>query len=138
MKHTLLTLAIAAGSLAVPFATMHAQVMDDLYQIPFAFNAEGQEFAAGRYIVHNTGGPAKSINSAGGLGVQFLAGTLSAQPRRAHLTFDKIGDKYFLRQVWNEDGLGSRVPMGAQEREIIAHREQAKVTHPEVSILAKR
>src|ERR1700761_222356 len=133
MKNTFLTLAIAAGAMAVPVAHMNAQAMDDLYQIPFAFNAEGHEFAAGEYIVPNTGGAFRSFHSVAGESVQFLAGSLSATPRRAHLTFDKIGNQYFLRQVWNEDGLGSRVPMGAQEKEILAHQEQAKATHPEVT-----
>jgi hypothetical protein len=67
----------------------------------------------------------------------ITSGTLSGKDRPAHLTFNKYGDRYFLRQVW-DGNTGSPIPMSVEEREILRTQQEAKTVPEKVTIAAKR
>lgn len=138
MKRTVIAVAAAIGSLLVPLGIMQAQTERALYQIPFSFNAEGVELSSGRYILSPTGAQTGMLRGENGKGVLFiLSGMLTSKDRPAHLTFNKYGDKYFLRQVW--DGkTGSPVPISVEEREILRNQQEAKIGPEKVSVIAHR
>jgi hypothetical protein len=138
MKRTLIAVAAAIGSLLVPVGIMRAQTERAVYQIPFSFNAEGVELSSGRYIVSSsTGTQTGVLRGANGKGVFFIiTGHLSGKDRPSYLTFNKYGDKYFLRQVWDGNA-GSRIPTSVEEREILRTQQEAKTVPEKVSIAAK-
>jgi hypothetical protein len=139
VKHTLTAVAAAIGSLLVPFGTMRAQTERAVYQIPFSFNAEGIELASGEYILFSTGTQTRMLRGENGKGVFFISsGTLTGNNRPAHLTFNKYGDRYFLRQVWEDSKSGSPIPVSSEEREILRHQQEAKTAPAKVSIVAQR
>jgi hypothetical protein len=96
---------------------MRAQTERPLYQIPFSFKAEGVELSSGKYILSSgTGAQTGMLRGENGKGVLFIiSGTLSGNDRSAHLTFNKYGDRYFLRQVW-DGNTGSPITISVDER----------------------
>jgi hypothetical protein len=138
MKRTLTAVAAAIGSLLVPFGIMRAQTERAVYQIPFSFNAEGVELSSGEYILSSRGAQTGMLRGENGKGVLFItSGTLSGKDRPAHLTFNKYGNKYFLRQVWNGT-TGSPIPINVEEREILRNQQEAKIAPEKVSVVAQR
>jgi hypothetical protein len=139
MKRTLTSIAAAIGSLLVPFGIMRAQTERAVYQVPFSFNAEGVELSSGKYILSaSTGTQTGMLRGENGKGVLFItSGTLTNKNRSAHLTFNKYGDRYFLRQVWDEN-TGSPIPISVEEREILRNQQEAKTVPEKVTIAAKR
>jgi hypothetical protein len=137
VKHTLTAVAAAIGSLLVPFV-MRAQTERALYEIPFSFNAEGVELSSGKYILSSRGPQTGMLRGENGKGVLFItSGTLTNKNRSAHLTFNKYGDRYFLRQVWDEN-TGTPIPISVEEREILRTQPEAKTAPAKVSIVAQR
>jgi hypothetical protein len=137
MKRTLTSIAAAIGFLLVPFV-MRAQTERALYQVPFSFNAEGVELSSGKYILSSRGLQTGMLRGENGKGVLFIiSGTLSGKDGPAHLTFNKYGDKYFLRQVW-DGNTGSQIPISVEEREILRTQQEAKTAPANVSIVAQR
>jgi hypothetical protein len=140
MKRTLTSIAAAIGSLLVPFGIMRAQTERAVYQIPFSFNAQGVELSSGKYILSSTTGTQTGVlRGADGKGVFFIiTGHLSGKDGPGHLTFNKYGDKYFLRQVWENGKSGSPIPTSIEERELLRHQQEAKNVPEKVSIVAQR
>jgi hypothetical protein len=138
MKRTVIAVAAAIGSLLVPLGIVQAQSERALYQIPFSFNAEGVELSSGSYILSSTGSHTGMLRGENGKGVLFiLSGTMASKDHSAHLTFNKYGDKYFLRQVW-DGNTGSPVPISVEEREILHNQQEAKIGLQKVSVIAHR
>ena len=139
MKRTLTSIAAAIGSLLVPFGILRAQTERAVYQVPFSFNAEGVELSSGKYILSSsTGTQTGMLHGADGKGVLFIISrTLSGKDGPGHLTFNKYGDKYFLRQVW-DGNTGSPIPISVEEREILRNQQEAKTVPEKVTIAAKR
>jgi hypothetical protein len=138
MKRTLTSIAAAIGSLLVPFGIMRAQTERAVYQIPFSFNAEGVELSSGKYILSSRGPQTGMLRGENGKGVLFItSGMLTNKNRSAHLTFNKYGDRYFLRQVWDEN-TGSPIPISVEEREILRTQQEAKTVPEKVTVAAKR
>jgi hypothetical protein len=132
MKRTLTSIAAAIGSLLVPFGVMRAQTERAVYQVPFSFNAEGVELSSGKYILSSRGPQTGMLRGDHGRGILFITtGTLTDSP--AHLTFNKYGDRYFLRQV-----SGSPIPVSIEEREILRSQQEAKTVPDKVSVVAQR
>ncbi len=80
--------------------------------IPFQFVVEGKTFGAGEYdFVQNDDESiqvlaVKKGPSAVALVVSRLGGDIHTTPKDIHVVFDKVGDTYFLSEVWvpNMDG----------------------------------
>src|SRR5271165_2337468 len=107
MFGALMTL-IVAFTVAVP--TVHAQsqiVMSA--NVPFAFSADGKQLPAGEYEVRDIGARATLIETKDG----------NAK------VFDKVGDHYFLREIWTSArGQGLTVPESKLEKEIMASNRE--------------
>lgn len=75
--------------------------------IPFAFTAAGKALPAGQYNfvrdnndeVIRVAGPVKGP-SVMAVVITRLAGGMHTTPQDAHIVFDKVGEKYFLSEVW--------------------------------------
>jgi hypothetical protein len=75
--------------------------------IPFAFAAAGKTLPAGQYdFVRDTSdevikvaGPVKGP-TVQAMVITRLAGGMHTTPQDAHIVFDKVGEKYFLSEVW--------------------------------------
>ena len=96
------TLLVAAVSVSV-----HAQQRQLLtVTVPFAFTAENSSLPAGTYTV-STLPPYNMIKvqSADGQKVAMIPAIpspTSAESERTKLVFDRIGNQYFLSQVWEQ------------------------------------
>ena len=114
---------IVACTLAT--SAVHGQSNQKLLKanVPFAFAIDSKQMPAGTYEVTRVGDHATLIAKADGsnkvLGIYQYAGLTKADETK--LVFDKIGDHYFLRQIWSSSsGQGLEVPVSKLEREDLA------------------
>ena len=118
---------IVAFAIAVP--TVHAQNAKMLSaNVPFAFSADGKQLPAGAYEVREVGARATMIETQDGrekvLGIYQYAGPSKATESK--LVFDKIGDSYFLREIWTSTrGQGLALPESKREQEVRASLREA-------------
>jgi hypothetical protein len=98
-------------------------------KIPFAFSAGEKALPAGQYsftpdanlaAMQVVGADGKS--SANVLIITRLAAGIHTTPADAHVVFDKIGNNYFLSEIWvpNEDGFMLRMTKEKNEHQIIS------------------
>ena len=122
MKRTmfgaLMTLIVA---FAVATPVVHAQTIMTA-NVPFAFSVGNQQLPAGAYAVREMD-RATLIASKDGdekvLGIYQNAGPSRADETK--LVFDKVGDHYFLAQIWSShSGQGLQVPESNLEKEMRA------------------
>ena len=111
---------IMAATIAVPVVNAQQTIMR--CNVPFAFNIGDKQLPAGAYVVHEMDRVTliqskDSENSV--VGIYNNAGPSKADQNK--LVFDKVGDHYFLTQIWssarNEELL---VPESKQEKELRA------------------
>ena len=111
---------IVAFSIAVPMVQAQQTIMRA--NVPFAFNIGDKQLPAGTYVVremdHGT-----LIQSKDGqnsvLGTYNYAGPSKADETK--LVFDKVGDQYFLAQIWTSArDQGLSVPQSKLEKELRA------------------
>jgi hypothetical protein len=111
---------IVAFAIAVP--VVHAQTIMSA-NVPFAFSVGQQQLSAGAYAVRGMSSGATLIENKDGQ-EKVLALYQSAGPSKADetkLVFDKIGDHYFLRQIWSSTkGQGMAIPEPKLEKELRA------------------
>lgn len=90
--------------------------------IPFAFQTPNQALPAGTYRIDRESGHLillRGTNQAAGF-VDMHAATKLHAPNHGYLVFDRSGDKYFLRQIWQAgetDGL--ECPRSRAEKETL-------------------
>lgn len=136
MKRTLISIAAALGFSIVTSAVLLAQSVTAVYHVPFSFNAAGVQLPAGKYTVQATGPQASLLSGYGG-GFRFITSpNLSGKPSPAHLTFYKHGNAYFLREVWQQNGTGTKIRVSEQEREMMRAELVAKNAATPVLIAA--
>jgi hypothetical protein len=111
---------IVAFSIAVPMVQAQQTILRA--NVPFAFNIGDKQLPPGTYIVREMD-RGTLIQSKDGensvLGTYNYAGPSKADETK--LVFDKVGDHYFLAQIWTsvrDEGL--LVPESKQERELRA------------------
>ena len=119
MFGALMTLIVA---FAVATPTVHAQSTILTANVPFAFNVGQQSLPAGAYAVRETD-RATLIESKDGhdkvLGLYPYAEPSKADETK--LVFDKIGNSYFLREIWTSArGQGLEIPESNLEKELQA------------------
>ncbi len=73
--------------------------------IPFQFIVGGKALPAGEYnFIRNEGSfqvvSVKKGPSAVALVITMLGGEIHTTPQDAHIVFDKVGDSYFLSEIW--------------------------------------
>lgn len=87
--------------------------------VPFAFKAGNDSFAAGAYTIRtNDTDMTVEVTPANGRGFPLLAetrlGGSGVPTAEGRLVFDKVGDQHYLSEVWapNEDGYLLHVTRG--------------------------
>ena len=111
---------IMAATIAVPVVDAQQTIMT--CNVPFAFNIGDKQLPAGTYIVREMD-RGTLIQSKDGensvLGIYNYAGPSKADQNK--LVFDKVGDHYFLAQIWTSArDQGLSVPQSQQEKELRA------------------
>jgi hypothetical protein len=138
MKRTLISIAASLGCLLFSSIALTAQGIGWGYNVPFSFSAEGVQMPAGYYKVSKQSQTLGSLRGNAG-SISFVRhAQLAARPGKAHLTFYKYGNNVFLREVWEETGVGTKIPESAREREVRAREQQARVQPETVELLASR
>ncbi len=92
--------------LATGFGFAQIQTIQSLRaNIPFQFVVEGKTLPEGEYnFIRNEGSfqvvSVKKGPSAVALVITMLGGEIHTTPQDAHIVFDKVGDSYFLSEIW--------------------------------------
>jgi hypothetical protein len=113
-------LAIAAGTPA------RAQVVDTIVaDIPFGFTVRDTTLPAGEYTIKRLAsvnpGVMEIISADGNEKLVFLVGSAEAakQPDQTKLIFDRVGDQYFLSEIFEEgNSIGVELPKPRSERKL--------------------
>jgi hypothetical protein len=111
---------IVASSIAVPVVNAQQTIMRA--NVPFAFNIGDKQLPAGTYVVREMD-RGTLIQSKDGensvLGIYNYVGPSKADETK--LVFHKVGDHYFLAQIWTSArDQGLSVPQSQQEKELRA------------------
>ncbi len=132
---SMLAAAIVLGSIPGFSMVMNRLTAD----VPFSFTVGSTTLPAGRYEIspHPVSTPyvlvIQQIN--GDHLVQVASMPVSSgigSPHRSELVFDKVGDREFLRQVWQRGMLGGdEFPKPKAERELLAQAGESHLTHVE-------
>ena len=107
---------------------VHAQTQTIMTaNVPFAFSVGQQQLPAGAYAVREMD-RATLIQSKDGkdhvLGIYAYAGP--SKVGETKLVFDKVGDHYFLAQIWTSArGQGLELPQSKLEKELRASNTEA-------------
>jgi len=125
--------AICANAQALDEGTIEADV-------PFTFIVGEKTFPAGKYTLKRVDDTNPAVleisNEKGRKTIFFEAETAEANeyPRQTNLVFDKIGDQYFLSEIWASDTkLGYRLRKTNKEKSL----ESSDIKTELRSILAK-
>jgi hypothetical protein len=115
----LMTLIVAA-TIAVPVVNAQQTILSA--NVPFTFNIGDKQLPAGAYAVREMD-RATLIESKDGehsvLGIYQYAGP--SKTDQTKLVFHKVGDRYFLAQIWTSArGQGLSVPQSQREKELRA------------------
>ena len=110
--------AIRANAQALAEGTIEADV-------PFAFIVGEKTFPAGKYTLKradDTNPGVLEIRNDKGRGTIFCdveTAQAKENPRQTNLVFDKIGDQYFLSEIWASDtNVGYRLPKTNAEKSL--------------------
>jgi hypothetical protein len=102
--------------------------------IPFDFTVRGTTLPAGTYYVSRQFGndmlTIRSLNN----GVMVLGNREDAknpQDSPTRLIFHRYGDRYFLNQIWMDEGRGYQLPESVQEKEVA---KSASATLPAATV----
>jgi hypothetical protein len=131
---------IMAATIAAP--VVHAQSSITLItNVPFAFNVNGNALPAGHYQIRDLGSRATLIETKDGktqvMGLYAPAGP--SKPGESKLVFHKIGDNYFLAEIWSSvRGEGLAVPESKLEKEKMASNRANGGSGAETVIVALR
>ena len=104
--------------------TIYAQSSQKLIvAVPFDFTVGNTMLQAGAYTVNLGLAPSTiALRSADGRAAEMIvshAAVALTPTKNAKLVFNRYGDRYFLRQVWNvTSSIGREVPKSAREREL--------------------
>ena len=111
---------IVACSIAVPVVNAQQTIMR--CSVPFAFNIGDKQLPAGTYVVREMDRVTLIQSKDGENGVLGIYNyAVPSKGDENKLVFDKVGDHYFLTQIWasaRDEGL--LVPESKQEKELRA------------------
>jgi hypothetical protein len=112
--------------LAATFGSAQSQKVSS--KIPFEFTAAGKVLPAGQYEVKYDAERSLVIIKSSEKGpvvnmpiLTMLAGAMHTTPNDSHIVFDKIGNKYFLSEIWipGMDGIDLLSTKEKHEHEIV-------------------
>ena len=120
---------------------VQAQPVHLRISVPFEFDFNGTVLPAGVYTIDTVGNRGiVSVVQVGSAGRTAYLPVMDAGDDRspdlgARMVFSKVGDRYFMRQIWRPDGNGGvAVPLSRAAKEA----ELASVKTEEVTVLARR
>ncbi len=98
-------LLVASLFLISTVVAMYAQTVSLRANIPFAFTAGQKQLPAGEYSFTPTANGetvrvASNKDTALALVLTRMAAGIHTTPKDAHVVFDKMGDQYFLSEIW--------------------------------------
>jgi hypothetical protein len=135
----LIACALTIGSFAM---TQPASAQDGatlaVANIPFAFQTELQTLPAGMYRIRQESSGRLILLLGPGKASGYVSTISATKPHRSDhgtLVFDRLGDKYFLRQIWtagSADGL--ECPMSHAEKASLVAANQQAPSSTEVAI----
>lgn len=105
--------------------------------VPFAFVANGVQMKPGQVEIKRLFYGVSALRNNKGDAVEFLCGREKHASGMGHLTFDKYGNQYFLREVDEDGGLVSKIPVSPQERDVMQGARSALV-HITVQFVVSR
>ena len=126
MKNLLL-IAVASSLVALSVeTTARAQVVDSIVaDIPFAFTIRNMTMPPGQYTIKRayalSEGVMEITSMSGHERMAFLVDTayLSKRPDQTELIFDRVGDQYFLSEIFEAgDSTWVELPKSRTEREL--------------------
>lgn len=98
---------VAAMVFAVP--ALHAQITGEIEaKVPFEFTVDNTRLPAGDYVIRPVGEESitslELVSANGKLGVLMAPMNAEANdvPKISELVFDRISNRYFLREIWVE------------------------------------
>jgi hypothetical protein len=117
-------------------SSLKAQSYSLPVNIPFAFHANNATMAAGRYVAKK---PSNTeihylVSPDGRPFVVAIFSYLHDSSPRPRLVFNRYGNEYFLSEIWNGEGTGTKLRQTAAE---ISLKESATANHhaEEVTVL---
>jgi len=115
---------LAAPGLALALAaTGYGQAHEMEAKIPFEFTVSGKVLSDGAYLMtRDVTGPLKIASLDGkNVALTFVMYAQTNTPRKeGTLVFERIGDHYFLAQIWEPgNDAGVQIPRSKEERELI-------------------
>jgi hypothetical protein len=122
---------LVAASLLLASGT-RAQGLHMKADVPFDFNAGGTVYAAGNYDIAGTfsGGPLVTLDSGNKMGQGFIMphNCTSTEPaKKTVLIFRRVGDEYFLYQIWTEgNAVGRELPAPKRETQLARNGEKSE------------
>lgn len=138
MKYTSQIMSIAAliGCAAMASGVANAQTQNNAANVPFSFVANGVRVNAGRIEITRVSDSISSLSSKNGGALDFLSGRNRTEGP-GHLTFYRYGNQYFLREIDEDGGVVSKIPVSPRERETMQTAETA-AAKVEVTLVASR
>jgi hypothetical protein len=134
----ILGLLIAAGDICAKAQALAEGTIEA--DVPFAFIVGEKTFPAGKYTLKRAGDTnpgVLEIRNDNGRGTIFFdveTAQANENPRQTKLVFEKIGDQYFLSEIWASDtNVGYRLPKTSEEKSLEGGDIKAELH----SILAK-
>jgi hypothetical protein len=135
LSSSIIACALAIGSLAST-QSASAQTTIAKVTIPFAFQMGSQILPAGTYRVERESSNLILLEGSGKASgfVLMNAASRSKAPDHGMLSFDRTGDKYYLRQIWtagNQTGL--ECPASRAEKAALVATNQEAVSTVELA-----
>ena len=122
MKNQVRTIALSIGiSALLGGALLAGEYSTEKATIPFSFHIGQSSFAAGEYVVKDIGisGTLQVRDAANGKSMLLMSKARTyGKDVNPRLVFHRIGDQYFLTEVWMADTSGYVLHKGQLEREM--------------------
>ncbi|MGB8888169.1 MAG: hypothetical protein WCC87_15660 [Candidatus Korobacteraceae bacterium] len=121
MKRTVYSiLSLLVIAMVVGVSGAHAQTQ--VANIPFDFSLGHKMMGAGSYELQSISQQAEVVRNVDtNAAAIFIKSKYASalEPGHARLVFDKYGDQYFLRQVWDgNSNIGIQLPLSKREKEV--------------------
>jgi len=118
MKSLTKNLFLTFAAVCVWGSSLNAQSYKIGANIPFAFHAGKTSLPAGAYTVEKPFASQVQLmtSKAGGRIALPPMANLSDNGKAPRLVFHRYGNEYFLSEIWNGEGTGTRLKPSAEER----------------------
>jgi hypothetical protein len=113
-----------ALAVALTIGVPMSQAQSTLANVPFDFKLENGTMSAGSYAIYPVSSQVLAVRNLETGESRFVITAVRVRASKVQppkLVFDKCGNQYFLRQIWNgRDIQGIEIPTSAAEKELNA------------------